>query len=112
MHSTNKFMFNKIKALAREEQIILDRGGSCYGLNVWVEKRIEELIEELEALHETVQAVVEANKLRHVAAIALDKVPSHKTESSALHLSLETTTTFWETIDDLTQALEKEDEYF
>jgi len=49
MHSTNKFMFNKIKALAREEQIILDRGGSCYGLNVWVEKRIEELIEELES---------------------------------------------------------------
>ena len=43
MSPADKFMLNKIKAFAREEQRILDRGGSCYGLNIWAEKRIEEL---------------------------------------------------------------------
>jgi len=50
--STNKFMLNKVKAYAREEQAKLNKGASCSGLNIWAADRITELEAELQALRE------------------------------------------------------------
>jgi len=58
-----------------------------------------------ESLRETVQAVVKANKIRHDAAIAMDKAPSDKEASRALRISLKITKDFWESVKTLEKRL-------